>query len=89
MSDAELLRYESISAAHRLTKPSLMVHSDNCFIPAAARRHFDAAPATQKHLSWEDRTAHFQYYDDPVVIDRAVAQTTDWHGSHVRSTTPA
>ncbi len=45
MSDADLLDYESISAARRLETPWLMVHSDQCFLPDAARRHFEAAPS--------------------------------------------
>jgi hypothetical protein len=38
MSDAAVPSYESISAAARVTKPLLMVHSDQCAIPDAARR---------------------------------------------------
>jgi hypothetical protein len=38
MSDAAVLSYDSISAAARLTKPLLMVHSDQCAHPDAARR---------------------------------------------------
>ena len=42
MSDADLLDYRSISAARRLETPWLMVHSDQCFLPDAARRRFEA-----------------------------------------------
>ena len=38
MSDADLLKYESVSAAHRMNKPWLMVHSDGCMLPPAAKR---------------------------------------------------
>ncbi|MBC8137471.1 MAG: alpha/beta hydrolase [Fibrella sp.] len=81
MSDAHLLRYESLSAAQRLDKPWLMVHSDNSFLPDAARRQFEAALG-EKHLEWEGETAHFQYYDDPVVLDRTAARAADWFRAH-------
>lgn len=38
MSDAAVPSHESISAAARVTKPLLMVHSDQSAIPDAARR---------------------------------------------------
>lgn len=69
MSDADLLSYESLSAATRLEKPYLMIHSDNSFLPAAARRHFNSVPSLSKMLLWQGQTGHFQYYDDPVVLD--------------------
>lgn len=69
MSDADLLAYESLSAATRLDKPYLMIHSDNCFLPSAARRHFASVPSVSKSLLWEGQTGHLQYYDDPVVLD--------------------
>lgn len=78
MSDAELLPYESASAASRLQTPYLMIHSDNSFLPDVARRQFELVPTPQKKLLWEGETAHFQYYDDPVVIERAVASIGDW-----------
>ncbi len=69
MSDADLLSYESLSAATRLEKPYLMIHSDNSFLPTAARRHFAAVPSTSKTLLWQGQTGHFQYYDAPIVLD--------------------
>ena len=78
MSDAALLSYESISSAQKIEKPFLMIHSDYSFLPDAARRHFEAMPSSQKKLIWEGETAHLQYYDDPVVLDRTVATITDW-----------
>lgn len=82
MSDAELLSYESLSAASRINAPYLMIHSDNSFIPNAARRHFDAVPVTDKHLSWEGETGHFQYYDDPAVLDRTADEIAEWFQRH-------
>jgi uncharacterized protein len=78
MSDAELLRYESLSAAKRITKPYLMIHSNQSFLPDAARRHFDAMPSTQKTLLWEGDTPHLSYYDDQTVLDKTVGSIVSW-----------
>ena len=83
MSDAAVLTYDSISAAARLTTPLLMVHSDQCAVPAAARRHFSVVPSADKQLLWEHQTRHFQYYDDPIVIERAVCSIVDWFARHL------
>ena len=78
MSDADLLNYESISAARGLSCPWLMVHGDYCFLPSAARRHMDAVPATTKtNTIWND-TPHLAYYDQPDTIDFATKQVIDW-----------
>lgn len=78
MSDADLLSFESISAARRLKTPWLMIHGDNCFLPDAARRSFDAVPVgTNKALVWDD-TPHLSYYDQPADIDRATARVVNW-----------
>lgn len=84
MSDADLLNYESRTAAERLRKPYLMIHSDECFLPAVARRHFEFVPANDKKLLWENPNQHFQYYDDPAVIDRAVENIDGWFEQHLR-----
>lgn len=78
MSDAALLRFESISAARRITKPYLMIHSDNSFLPDAARRHFDAMPSDHKKLLWEGDTPHLDYYDKAAILDRSVTSIVGW-----------
>jgi pimeloyl-ACP methyl ester carboxylesterase len=78
MSDADLLPYESISAARMQTKPYLLIHSDNSFLADAARRHFQAMPSTRKTLLWEGDTPHLSYYDQPEVLDRTVASIDGW-----------
>jgi uncharacterized protein len=83
MSDAAVLSYESLSAAARLTKPLLMLHSDQCAVPDAAGRHFAVVPTSDKQLLWEGQTRHFQFYDDPAVIERAVYSMVDWFARHL------
>ncbi|HSF13254.1 MAG TPA: hypothetical protein VLA50_09820 [Erythrobacter sp.] len=78
MSDADLLPYESISAARMLTKPYLLIHSDNSFLPDAARRHFEAMPSTAKKLLWDGDTPHLSYYDQPEVLDRTALAIDEW-----------
>ncbi|MEL6305535.1 MAG: nuclear transport factor 2 family protein [Bacteroidota bacterium] len=81
MSDALLFEYESITAAETLDKPYLMIHSDNSFLPDAAKRQFDAVPATMKKLQWEGETGHLQYYDDPAILDRTANQAIAWYNA--------
>lgn len=82
-SDAALFSFESLSAAARLTTPLLMVHSDACAVPDAARRHFAVVPTADKRLLWEGGTRHLQYYDDPAVLDRTVWSIVDWFARHM------
>ncbi len=78
MSDADLLSYESISAARKQEKPYLMIHSDFSFLPDTARRHFEAMPSKNKTLVWEGETPHLSYYDNPEILDRTVATINRW-----------
>lgn len=81
MSDADLLRYDSISAAKDLTTPWLMIHGDYNFLPNAARRHMEAVPKrTRTRTIWDD-TPHLAYYDQPDAIDRATREVADWFAS--------
>lgn len=85
MSDADLLEYESISAARELRSPWLMIHGDNCFLPAAARRHMAAVPAsTPTRTIWDD-TPHLSYYDQPEIIDRALGAVIAHYATHQAS----
>ncbi|BDG72240.1 alpha/beta hydrolase [Roseomonas fluvialis] len=78
MSDADLLDYESITSARAMSKPWLMIHGQYCFLPTAAKRHFDAVPTTtRKYIVW-DETPHLDYYDKPEIIDRAARRVADW-----------
>ncbi len=81
MSDALLFEYESLTAAQKLDKPYLMIHSDNSFLPDAAKRQFEAVPATMKKLQWEGETGHLQYYDDPEILDRTANQAIQWYNA--------
>jgi len=78
MSDADLLEYESASAMQRLSKPYLMIHSDNSFLPNTARRQFEMVKSAQKRLDWDGQTPHLSYYDQAPIIDSATARVVTW-----------
>lgn len=82
MSDVPYLEFESLSAAEKLDTPVLMVHADLSDGPESARRHFAAIPGADKHLVWQGDTNHFQYYEDPYVIDQAVSLAATWFRDH-------
>jgi fermentation-respiration switch protein FrsA (DUF1100 family) len=83
MSDADLLEYESASAAQRLDTPYLMIHSDHCFLPEAARRQFGQVRTVDKRLDWDGETPHLSYYDQPAVIDSAIGRVAAWYREHI------
>ncbi|MGN6687562.1 MAG: alpha/beta hydrolase [Actinomycetales bacterium] len=82
MSDVPYFAFESLTAAHELRAPLLMVHADFSDGPESARRHFAAVPGTDKRLVWQGDTTHFQYYEDPAVIDHAVGLVAGWIRDH-------
>jgi len=84
MSDAALFTYDGLVYASRLTKPYLMIHSDQCAVPSAARRHFAVSPAQYKQVLWEGQTRHLQYYEDEAVVDETVCNIVNWFSRHVR-----
>ena len=78
MSDVAYLKFESLNSAAQIKAPLLMIHGEFSDGPASAHRHFDAVVA-QKKLIWENGVNHFQYYEDPEVIDRAVGHIAAWY----------
>ncbi|MBV9510663.1 MAG: hypothetical protein JO303_10325 [Caulobacteraceae bacterium] len=59
------------------------MHSDQCFVPSAARRHFEASPAENKHLEWDGDTPHLSFYDQPEIIDRTLRKVDAWYRAHL------
>lgn len=82
MSDLDHFSYSTVAGVAKLKKPALIIHSDTCMNPAAARRHFDSIPTSDKKLIWENGTNHFQYYEQPDIVDRTVAHAADWFYQH-------
>lgn len=82
LSDLDHFAYTTVPGVARLRKPALVVHSDTCMNPASARRHFESIPTPDKKLIWENGTHHFQYYEQPDVVDRTVGHAADWFRAH-------
>jgi fermentation-respiration switch protein FrsA (DUF1100 family) len=82
-SDAVLLTYESITAARTIDKPYLMIHSDQCMLPDAAKRHFEAIPSQSKKLSWKGQTPHLSFYDQADVVGATVNEIDEFLQAHL------
>jgi len=83
LSDLDHFEYTTVPGVAKLEKPALMVHSDTCMNPAAALRHFESIPTPDKKLIWENGTNHFQYYEQPDVVDRTVGNVAGWFRDHM------
>lgn len=79
MSDAALLEFNVLDATPRMRAPYMMIHSDNSFLPDAARRTFASVGSAKKELRWEGATGHFQYYEDATTLDATADVIADWY----------
>lgn len=75
MSWEEWLDYSPLSAAEKITVPTLMIHSDNAALPEAAKKFYDQIKA-EKNLIWT-KDAHFDFYDQEPVVSNAVKAVAD------------
>jgi len=78
MSDLDHFGYTTVDNVAKLTKPALIIHGDNCMNAAAAKRHFDSIPTTNKKLLWNNDVSHFQHYDQPDCVDHNVGEIAAW-----------
>ncbi len=79
MSEAELWSHNVGNRMDKLTTPTLMVHADHAASGKDLPRElFKRIPARDKKLVWLDNAAQFQFYEDPVVIDRTVGHLRNW-----------
>lgn len=83
LSDLDHFSYSTVEGVLKLTKPALIVHSDTCMNSFAAKRQYLSIPINDKKLIWENGTNHFQYYDQPDVVDRTVGHISEWFAAHV------
>ncbi|KAL1412389.1 hypothetical protein Q8F55_000134 [Vanrija albida] len=82
MSDLDHFAYSTVEGVAALRTPALVVHGDLCMNPAAARRHFSSIPTGDKKLVWDNGVNHFQYYDQPDVVDRTAGEIARWFNAH-------
>lgn len=78
MSDLDHFDYSTVQGVSKLDKPALLIHGDNCMNAAAAKRHYESIPCTQKKLIWNNEVSHFQHYDQPDCVDRNVGDIAAW-----------
>jgi hypothetical protein len=81
MGLAEFLEFDPVGKASAVTTPTMVVHSDGCAFPAAAKKFYSELRG-QKELVWADGT-HYDYYDSQPQIDNAVANVTRFFRTHV------
>lgn len=72
MSREHTLVYDSQSAAREIRVPVTLVHSENALSPSLARAFFEKLGG-DKHLEWLSSTGQIDFYDDPNLIEAAVA----------------
>jgi len=78
------LTYDGVSPAGRVTTPTLMLHGDACVLPDNARRIYDRL-AGPKHILWSPDGGQIDWYDQPPLVDRAIAAVDDWFSATLRS----
>lgn len=89
LSDAEIWTVDVRTALAELRQPWLMVHAEKATSPDSAHRAF-AAPNNnkiEKRQVWlEHRNIVHQtrFYDDPIVIDLAIAELKPWFVKRLR-----
>jgi len=80
MAWPEWLDFDPISAAPKVTVPTLLVHSERATDPEAARRFFDRLPGPKTEL-WTDGI-QFDFYDQEPQVTHAVSAVVE----HLRTT---
>ena len=79
MSEWETLNFNALNIAKKITRPTLIIHgemSDGGY--EYAKQIFESIPVKNKRAVWVDKTFHFQYYDDAIVIDNATFNIAHW-----------
>ncbi|MCA9693727.1 MAG: alpha/beta hydrolase [Myxococcales bacterium] len=70
MSREHTLPWDAQSAAPRITKPTLMIHSEKALAPALARQFFAALAGPAEQL-WVESAGQIDFYDRQAQIDPA------------------
>ena len=70
------LTFDGIQLADKLTKPTLLVHSEAAAIPDGARQFADRMGA-KATMFWLDNVTQFDFYDNPDPINQTLDQVVD------------
>lgn len=79
MSEFETLNFDAIATAKNISKPVLLIHgemSDGGY--EFAKQIFSSIPVQNKKSVWLENTVHFQFYDDPRIIEQTVNEISNW-----------
>ncbi|KAJ5471480.1 hypothetical protein N7530_008837 [Penicillium desertorum] len=78
MSDLDHFDYTTVPGVAKMNKRALLIHGNNCMNAAAAKRHYESIPTSQKKLIRDNEVSHFQHYDQPDCVDRNVGHIAAW-----------
>jgi fermentation-respiration switch protein FrsA (DUF1100 family) len=76
-----ILQFDPVSQAVHITTPTMIVHSDGAAFPDEAKKMYEGVRG-EKELVWVDGN-HFDFYDSPEQIDKAVANVARFFGVHL------
>jgi hypothetical protein len=76
------LSFDGLAAAERVSTPALLVHSDDCALPAHARLVHQRLKGP-KELVWSTG-AQVDFYDRPDHVERALAAVGPWFSNTLR-----
>jgi hypothetical protein len=77
----EFLEFDPVGIASAVMTPTMVVHSDGCAFPDAAKEFYSELRG-EKELVWANGT-HYDYYDSQPQIDNAVANVTRFFRAHL------
>ena len=86
MSDAEVWTFNVDDYTPKVAVPTLIVHGDQSDGgPQSAQHVFDRLTVKDKRIVIVPQTFHTRFYDDPLVIEPAVAEIVAWFGAHLHA----
>jgi fermentation-respiration switch protein FrsA (DUF1100 family)/ketosteroid isomerase-like protein len=89
MSWQDWLEYDPRSTAKKLTKPTLMIHSDGAVLPEYTKKYFNDIKTDDKKLIWVETDLsspmhQFKFYDNPKDVNMAISKARDWFNSKLK-----
>jgi hypothetical protein len=79
----EWIQFDALAVAPKVTTPALFVHSDGSALPENVKRFYNTMPG-EKKLVWLQGN-HFDFYDQPSHVNRAVQASADFLRSSLTS----
>ena len=70
------LTFDGLSAAERVTTPTVFIHGDECVLPDHVKLIHNRLNAKKKLVWVSGQQADF--YDQKPLVDRAIGEATSW-----------